>query len=110
LSNLKYNTIFYSILFSLFFISISISYRGCSKNNIIGEKKFVDVYIALVIAQDTASNIKSKQFREEVFKKYGVSENQYKNTLKYYNEKPQRWQKFFDKVIAQMEKLKKEAK
>ncbi len=59
--------------------------------------------------QDTSSNTKLYKVREKVFKKYGITEKLYENTLKYYNEKPERWQNFFDKVISRVEKLKKEA-
>jgi Domain of unknown function (DUF4296) len=90
-------------------VFILLSFSGCSKNRIINEDKFVKLYADLVIQQDTLNtlNYKTDSLKIAVFKRYDVNEEDYKNTIKYYNQDPSRWEKFFNKVTAYLEGLKK---
>ena len=89
------------VLFLLFF--------SCSKQKIIEEDKLIQIYSDMLIAQDTVtlSSAGIDSLREAVFKKYNVTEELYKTTLDYYDRDSDRWQSFFDKVIAHVENLKK---
>lgn len=67
----------------------------------IPEEKFVSYYVDYIVAQDslgrdTASTAK---ILETLNKKYDVTQKQYDNTIKYYSENPDDWDKFFEKVI-----------
>lgn len=61
----------------------------------------------MLIAQDTVllTSVGLDSLREAVFKKYNVTEELYKTTLDYYNQDTDRWENFFDKVIAHVESL-----
>jgi predicted nuclease with TOPRIM domain len=69
---------------------------------------FVDLYADIVIAQESGktSYEEMREVRLELFKKYNMSEEEYKKRLDYYNQDPRRWKEFFDKVIAKVEKMK----
>ncbi len=107
---LKYKnliTILLLILSQALFLSLL---SGCSKNNIINEDKFVKVYADLIIQQDTLNvlNYKTDTVKIKVFKRYNITAEDYKNTIAYYNQDPGKWEKFFDKVTAYVEELKKQ--
>ena len=97
--------VFPFVLAAVFFIS------GCKSDEIIDEEKFIMLYTDLVIAQDTSNadyNMMIK-IRSQVLDRYKVTDEQYKFTIDYYNENPDRWQVFFEKVTAYVDNLKLEA-
>ena len=63
----------------------------------------------MLIAQDTIklSPFGLDSLREAVFKKYDVTEELYKTTLDYYDKDSDKWENFFNKVIAHVDSLKK---
>jgi len=81
---------------------------GCSKYKIINEDNFVKIYSDLIIAQDTLSQpgVSLTQVKKIIFKKYGISEENYKATVDYYNSDPKKWESVFDKSIAYVNTLK----
>ena len=95
-------------VFPLFFISI-ILLQGCGKEKkIIPEEKFIQVYVDLLILQDTTSTDKLSldSLKTPVFTTHNVTSEEYDATINYYNSQPKRWEEFFDKAIAYAEKLK----
>jgi len=80
----------------LFLFLLSLVVCGCKSKERLDEDTFVNVYTDLIIAEDTVDV--SKNFKNEIFKKYNISEKTYTNTVNYYNDKPEKWQKFFEKV------------
>jgi hypothetical protein len=97
-----------TILITLVFLLLSFE---CSKEKIIKEDKFVSIYSDMLIAQDTVllTSVGVDSLRQAVFKKYNVTQELYKATLDYYNRDTDRWETFFDKVIAHVENLRKKA-
>ena len=89
----------------LFFLS------GCSQNNKIDEDKFIKIYTDIAVAQDTlkAATYNFDSLKTVVFKRFGITSKDYNSTIDYYNQDPQRWEKFFDKVTAYVEKLRKQS-
>ncbi len=97
--------VFYGVLFS-----------ACKNQNRINEDKFVKIYTDMVIAQDSIIDKKTTDSlhvinphtnaRDSVLKKYNVSLEQYQLTVDFYNQDPERWQTFFDKVIANVDSMK----
>ena len=80
----------------------------CSEQTHVPEEKLILVYTDLMFAQDTAS-VNSKNvdsLKTEVFNRYEITEEDYQKTLEFYNESPERWEKFFEKVIEYIESLK----
>lgn len=63
----------------------------------------------MIFMQDTSSYSQSA-IKHKVLKKFDVNEFEYDETIKYYNDDPERWQKFFDEVIAYIESLKPKPK
>lgn len=93
----------------LFLILLIFSFVSCKNNAIIEEDKFVQIYSALVIAKDTLKTDHAS-VQKEIFSRYKVTDEQYENTIEYYNEDPARWEKFFDKVIENVSGLQKKGK
>ncbi|GAB4299947.1 MAG: hypothetical protein Kow0098_26880 [Ignavibacteriaceae bacterium] len=96
------------IFISVLFFSLPAFLPSCSEKNIIPEDDFVKIYAGLVIQQDTtqADFNEMKSLRSELLGQYGYNEEFYKQTIEYYNQQPERWEAFFDKVIAYVEQLK----
>lgn len=95
-----------NVFFLIFIFTVLIS---CSKSSTIEEKKFVKMYAEMIFMQDTSS-LSPSVIKERVLKKFSVNENDYGSTIKFYNENPERWQKFFDEVIVYIESLKPKPK
>ena len=83
-------------------------FTNCSVKSPVPEEKMVIIYTDLMFAQDTvlitSENVDS--LKSEVFKRNDVSEDDYVNTLEFYNKSPHRWEKFFKRVIEYVESLK----
>jgi protein-tyrosine-phosphatase len=94
------------ILLAIFLLLLS----GCSRSNRIEEEKFIQVYTDLVIAQDTsrASAIEMDSVREMIYSRYNITKDEYRETIDYYNAKPERWEAFFNEVILHIEKKQQE--
>ena len=98
------NHTYLKFLFYLYPLFLIFIFFSCSDGKIIPEEKFVNVYTDLVIAQDT-SKVKNHDI---IFRKYNITVDEYEKTIEYYNEKPERWIKFFDSVIQKVENLKEQ--
>lgn len=92
------------IFFVLPLIFIFIS---CSEKVPVPENILILVYTDLMFAQDTllvtTKNIDS--LKSEVFARHKISEEDYQNTLNAINRTPERWEKFFERVIVYVESL-----
>lgn len=100
----------FSILFFGFFLFTSLIIVSCSDKNI-DHEKFVDTYIDLRISEDTmkpGGNI--QDLKKEILKKHGLTEEQYEKNFNYLNENPERWNDFYDEIIARVDTLRKTGK
>ncbi|HKJ80453.1 MAG TPA: DUF4296 domain-containing protein [Ignavibacteriaceae bacterium] len=84
----------------------SLLLTSCSQKKGIDEAKFIKVYCDLLIAQDTTHEMNDKM-RQEIFDKYSISKEEYNSTIQLYNNNPKKWDKFFDKAITYLQKLRK---
>lgn len=78
---------------------------SCEDKPAIEEDKFVKIYAELVSVPDSVS-VDSTQFsiyRKKVFEEFNLTEEQYKSTIKFYNNDPKRWEEFFNKVVNYIE-------
>jgi hypothetical protein len=85
----------------IFYLSSSFLFLSCADDKTINdEEKFAKVYVDLLIneEQNHSDSLKIKSGRDNIFKKYGITQNQYEATINYYNEDPERWREFFVKV------------
>jgi hypothetical protein len=91
-----------------FFLSSAFLFMNCSDERTINDKeKFAKIYVDLLIneEQNRTDSLKLKTGKEDIFKKYGVNQNQYNATIDYYNKDPERWRDFFTKVNAYFDKI-----
>ena len=59
----------------------------------------------MLIMQDTMS-FKSSEIKEKVLAQYNIDSSDYKKTIDYYNNEPERWKDFFTKAEAYIDSLK----
>jgi hypothetical protein len=99
----------YIILLLLVIVLLPILYFFFIKSNKMSEEKFVSFYTDMVIAQDSlgTSTAATKKIRENLYKKYDINEEMYRQTIDFYNKDPQKWEEFFDKVIKNLESIKR---
>ena len=81
---------------------------SCSKEDILPEDTFINVYIDILVAQDTLtdSSISNDSLKTIILQKYNVTDSIYTKTIEYYNNNPDKWEKFFEDAIKQVEELK----
>jgi hypothetical protein len=94
-----------SIFFFLLLLPISIGLLSCKKSPPIDEKKLIMIYADMIFMQDTSS-LSQSTIKQKVLEKFLVKEKDYDATINYYNNEPEKWQKFFDSTIAYIESLK----
>jgi hypothetical protein len=81
---------------------------SCSKDDIIPEDKFIKIYINILVAQDTLTDnsISNDSLKTLVLQKHNVTDSLFTKTIEYYNYNPDKWEKFFEDAIKQVEELK----
>ena len=84
---------------------------SCDDNKVIEEEKFIKVYVDLLIVQDTTSSyqLPIDSISAIVFKKHGITAENYQHTIDHYNSSPEKWEDFFSKATEYVEQLKQEA-
>jgi hypothetical protein len=91
-----------------FLIPILLLLTYCTEKPRVQEDKFILVYTDLMFAQDTVlintDNVDS--LKTEVFIKHNISEEDYQQTIEFYNNSPGSWEKFFVRVEEYIESLK----
>ncbi|HEX9253282.1 MAG TPA: DUF4296 domain-containing protein [Ignavibacteriaceae bacterium] len=97
------------IKIALFIIVLFPGLQSCNKSSVIDEKKFIKIYADMIFMQDTSS-LSQSTIKNKVLEKYNVKEIQYDETIKFYNDDPERWQKFFDSTVVYIESLKPKPK
>jgi hypothetical protein len=80
-----------------------LGFISCSDSPPIEEKKLVKIYSDMIFLQDT-TQLSQVEIKKSVLKKYKINHSEYDETILFYNQKPERWQKFFDSVIVYIEK------
>ena len=98
-----------SIIFASLILILLVAIQSCKNRQAIEEKKFVKIYTDMIFMKDTSS-LSQLEIKEELLKRFNVHENDYDNTIKYYNDDPERWQPFFDSIITYIEKIKPKPK
>ena len=81
---------------------------SCSKDDILPEDKFRNIYIDILVMQDTLSDnsISNDSLKTLILQNYNVTDSIYSKTIEYYNNNPDKWEKFFEDAIKQVEELK----
>ncbi len=87
----------------------------CSKNeksgHVIPRDTFVQVYAdLLIVGRERISDTTGAKGRiQELFKKYGVTEQDFRRTVARYNEDPVEWKEIVNEVIKRLEEKRNEA-
>ncbi|GMU96718.1 MULTISPECIES: DUF4296 domain-containing protein [Ignavibacterium] len=91
-------------IFHIFFFII-ILFISCKEKPPINEEQFVKIYADLISAPDSISvdTLKFSDYKKKVFSDFGCSENEFEQTVKFYNQTPEKWDEFFKKVIKYVE-------
>ena len=93
---------FFLSVFLLAFIIIS-----CDDKPPITEQKFMQVYVDLLIAQDTTTTLFNyDSLKSIILAKHKINEMQYESMINYFNEQPEKWTPFFDSATIYLERLK----
>ena len=102
---IKYQTFLYLLVFTALF------HVACEKKVPIPEEKFIEVYVDLLIVQDTTrtDSLSLDSLKSFVFEKHGISGEEYNKNIYYYNSEPKRWEEFFNMAISYVEERKKES-
>ena len=92
----------------LLLVFTALFFAGCDKllNRKIPEDTFVSYYIDYLAAQDSLGKdpAATQKILTTLNAKYKVTPALYEKTLQYYSEEPDRWEAFFDKVTAEIQK------
>jgi hypothetical protein len=97
----------------VFYLSSSFLFISCSDDKTIkDEEKFIKVYVDLLIneEQNRSDSLKIKMGKENIFKKYNITQNQYEATINYFNRDPERWREFFTKADDYLNKIENKPK
>ena len=95
----------YLLLIFLFFFLLS-----CDEGPPIPDEKFMELYVDLLIIQDTTTtNFSLDSVKTLVLDRHNVSPEQYDSTIGYYNSRPEKWIVFFDSATVYVERLRLEA-
>ncbi|HEX2867480.1 MAG TPA: DUF4296 domain-containing protein [Ignavibacteriales bacterium] len=94
-------------------ILFAFALNSCSDQKVIkDDEKFAAFYVDLLLSSEKNSGdinmVRSE--RQKIFARYDISMEEYKATLNYYSEKPERWKEFFDRVNARLAMLRKNNK
>lgn len=87
------------------FLFLSILFFVCKSTNRIEEDEFVKIYSNLLVIKEIyrGDNKSYINARDSLYKAFKVNQIQIDNTLEYYNNDPERWKKFYSKVIEHLE-------
>jgi hypothetical protein len=83
---------------------------ACQEKAPIPEEKLIEVYVDLLIVQDTTrtDSLSLDSLQSIVFTRHNITAKTYDETISYYNSEPTRWEEFFNKAITYAEELKNE--
>jgi hypothetical protein len=86
---------------------LTVSIFSCSKDDILPEDKFANIYIDILVAKDTLTDnsISADSLKTLILQKYNVTDSIYTKTIEYYNNNPDKWEKFFEDAIKQVQEL-----
>lgn len=93
-----------ALLLSLLFFACS---KGKAPEGIISDEQFEATYIALLdsarVIQATPTDSAVHPVARRILERQGVTVDQYRTTVLYYNAHPERWKDFFDRVFKKIE-------
>lgn len=94
-----------SVLFLISGASVFFFLTGCSDAGM-ERKKFVSFYADYITAQDSSgfNTETSSKIRENLYVRYGITAQEYQETVNDLKENKTDWESFFNEVIAELEK------
>ncbi len=83
-------------------------FPGCDDKKVLPENIASQVYVNIIILQETYSNSDTlNYYKEQLFQKYQVSKDDYNHTLESFSNDAEKWESFFNKAEAYLDSLKK---
>jgi hypothetical protein len=94
-----------------FVVPLLIFLASCDDEPPIPQEKFMEVYVDLLIVQDTTTEnpFNLDSVKTLVLQKYNLTVEDYDSNINYLNAEPEKWMEFFDSATAYVERLKKNA-
>jgi hypothetical protein len=95
----------------IFLIGFAYLLSGCDESPPIPDEKFLELYVDLLIIQDTTTttDFSLDSVKTLVLERYKVSSEQYDAMINYYNSEPEKWIAFFDGATVYVDRLKAES-
>lgn len=83
-----------------------------SSNNVITEKKFVDVYVKISLARElfASDSLKLKEEKKKIFQQAKVTPEQMDRFVSRYNLKPEQWADVWKRILEKLEQEKQKLK
>ena len=83
---------------------------ACGDQGVIEEEQFALIYTDLLVAQDSlgSDTLTTSRILAGLYEKYDITAESYRYTIESYNAKPERWNLFFEKVYAELERRRNE--
>jgi len=90
-------------------VPLLILLSSCDEEPPIPQKKFIEVYVDLLIVQDTTATntFNLDSLKALVLEKHSLTIEEYDSNINYLNAEPERWTEFFDSANAYVERLEK---
>lgn len=91
----------------LFILSLVLSLVCCSNSPTetkpLEDNEFIEIYCDVVTKFDITNRRLQQAFVDSIFTHHNVSSAEFEKTVNYYKQNPDRWQKIFDKIVAELE-------
>ncbi len=94
----------YLILFVLA-LNLTACHQNKNATSLNNQEKLIQVYVELAKLQERLP-LQDSAFLDSsrtILEKYNLTEEEYNDALSYFNEEPERWQTFYEKVLEHLE-------
>ncbi len=92
-------------------VMINLAFGG-GKSSKLTEDKFVDLYVQLSIAAEKflSDSVKLAQTQDSIFSAFGTTREEFDNFRKKLDEKPEKWEGIWKKIVEKLNQLDQESK
>jgi len=99
-----------TLLLSVAGLALALTMAGCGKEarpaNLLDEETFITVYVGLLGAERPATAERdsvSAMRRATILNENGVKEQEFRQTMEWYHQEPERWKGFYQEVMRRLE-------
>ena len=93
--------------FSFIVLSFIILFAGCGKRKIVDKDKLANVYISILLAEDSLSFAPDSlmKVKKNIFAENNIDEKEYMLQLDAFGEDKEEWESFFNLVTAKLDSM-----